>query len=428
MAVAVKNNPESLTHGLFDRKRLAVGSLLGTVYVIGCLGVIFQLLPALWWNWLGFNPTLLTWAGLLVLEAGAIAGLTIVGVRLAGTNAPPGLRAGIFAGLVGILIIGFLTWCIGLILENFLPATVGLLTTSILGLLMLAGYAYLFFTPKFEEGLLQLEDQGWFSAAAYKRSQGQQVRRGTILGLIILFGCGVYTLAHKTLETASYRNWEITLPFTKVTLESPGDLNLLLQSGLMDWKQLGLGEGEELTKGAQIEKPALRDANNKLKECVKIKDPGDSSLQPDQLVLKTEYEEVRRQLVGDGKRPPNQVAPTPPVTHYATLTILPDVRFSLPLLLLALSLWLSYRVVNYPVFADFLIATEAELKKVSWTTRKRLVQDTIVVLVTVVLLTLFLFVVDILWGQILSWKYIGVLQVNKDQQQQTTTEQDQQPW
>ena len=32
---------------------------------------------------------------------------------------------------------------------------------------------------------------------------------------------------------------------------------------------------------------------------------------------------------------------------------------------------------------DFLIATEAEMNKVSWTTRKRLVKDTIVVLVTV---------------------------------------------
>ena len=41
------------------------------------------------------------------------------------------------------------------------------------------------------------------------------------------------------------------------------------------------------------------------------------------------------------------------------------------------------------------IATEAEINKVSWTTRKRLIQDTTVVLVTVFLFTLFLFVVDI---------------------------------
>lgn len=421
MAVAVKNNPESLTQGLFDRKRLAVGSLLGTVYVIGCLGVVFQLLPVVWWNGLGLSQSsLLAWAGLLVLEAGAIVGLTVVGVRLMGSNPPHGLRAGIFAGLVGVLIIGFLTWAIGMILESFTPDTVGLLVTVVVGVVLLAGYGYLFFVPKFEQGLMQLEDQGWFSAAAYKRSQGQQVRRGTILGLIILFGCGIYTLAHKTLETSAHRDWELTLPFTKATLESPGDL-ALLRSDLIP-------EGEAPAKGTQIDKRTFREANNRLKDSVKIKDSGDSPYQVDQIVPKTEFDAERRQLAGaEGKRPPVSVATTPATAKFATVTILPDVRFSLPLLLFALSLWLSYRVVNYPVFADFLIATEAELKKVSWTTRKRLVQDTYVVLITVILLTLFLFVVDIAWGQILSWKYIGVLQVQKDQQQQTTTDQEQ-PW
>jgi preprotein translocase SecE subunit len=74
--------------------------------------------------------------------------------------------------------------------------------------------------------------------------------------------------------------------------------------------------------------------------------------------------------------------------------------------------WISWRIVNWPVFADFLIATEAEMNKVSWTTRKRLYQDTIVVLVTVVLFTLFLFVVDILWIKILSNPVLRVLDIN----------------
>jgi preprotein translocase subunit SecE len=98
-----------------------------------------------------------------------------------------------------------------------------------------------------------------------------------------------------------------------------------------------------------------------------------------------------------------------PFTNGQSITLLPSVRFSLPLLLAFLSFWLAYRVVNYPAFADFLIATEAELNKVSWTTRKRLIQDTIVVLVTVVLLTVFLFVVDQIWAWILT--QIGVIQI-----------------
>ncbi len=73
------------------------------------------------------------------------------------------------------------------------------------------------------------------------------------------------------------------------------------------------------------------------------------------------------------------------------MTLLPSVQFTVPLLLLAAALWLAWRVVNLPAFADFLIATEAEMNKVSWTTQRRLFQDTIVVLVTVVLMAVYLF-------------------------------------
>jgi preprotein translocase SecE subunit len=103
---------------------------------------------------------------------------------------------------------------------------------------------------------------------------------------------------------------------------------------------------------------------------------------------------------------------------------LADVRFTVPLLLVAGSLWLAWRVVNWPAFADFLIATEAELNKVSWTTRKRLFQDTIVVLVTVVLFTVFLFMVDLSWGFLLS--RVGVLQSDTTTKQQNETKE--QPW
>jgi preprotein translocase SecE subunit len=70
---------------------------------------------------------------------------------------------------------------------------------------------------------------------------------------------------------------------------------------------------------------------------------------------------------------------------------------------------MAWRVVNFPVFADFLIATEAELNKVSWTTGKRLRQDTVVVLTTVVLLTITLLVFDWFWYKALS--AVNVLQI-----------------
>jgi preprotein translocase SecE subunit len=89
--------------------------------------------------------------------------------------------------------------------------------------------------------------------------------------------------------------------------------------------------------------------------------------------------------------------------------ILPDVKYTVPLILAAVGVWLAFRIVHVPVFADFLIATEAELNKVSWPTRKSVVQDTIVVLTTVLMLTVFLFLVDIAWGWLLSRPVVGVL-------------------
>ena len=105
-------------------------------------------------------------------------------------------------------------------------------------------------------------------------------------------------------------------------------------------------------------------------------------------------------------------SPPPGRSRTTPLTLLPALHYTLPLLLLALSLWGAWRVVNFPPFADFLIATEAELNKVSWTTRPRLIQDTIVVLVTVFLMAMFLFLdgPDVA-PRAESWKPIGVLQI-----------------
>ena len=78
-------------------------------------------------------------------------------------------------------------------------------------------------------------------------------------------------------------------------------------------------------------------------------------------------------------------------------------RYGIPAAV-ALSLgWVLYRLVNYPAFADFLIATEAEMNKVSWTSRDDLKRATGVVLATVVLVSVFLFGVDWLWSTILQF-------------------------
>jgi preprotein translocase SecE subunit len=108
-------------------------------------------------------------------------------------------------------------------------------------------------------------------------------------------------------------------------------------------------------------------------------------------------------------------------------TLLPDIQYTVPLLLIALGIWFAWRAVNFPAFADFLIATEAELNKVSWTNRKRLVQDTIVVLVTLFLFTVFLLVVDQFFGWVLTRESLGGI-VPKPVPKQTRDVSKELPW
>ncbi len=91
------------------------------------------------------------------------------------------------------------------------------------------------------------------------------------------------------------------------------------------------------------------------------------------------------------------------------LPLVPVADLTLPLLIVLLTVWGAWRAVNVPTFGDFLIATEAEMNKVSWTTRKQLIKDTLVVLVFLALLTGFLLVIDTFWSWLLSLEFIGVL-------------------
>jgi preprotein translocase SecE subunit len=317
MAVAVKHSPETTSpHALSP---LAVGSWAGIVFLLGSIGLVFYGIPFLWETVV--TEALRAYLGVPVILAlqilamvGVGSGLVILGRHLLGPAPQHGLKAGIFVGTVEVVVIALLGCWFGALAEGWLTATpmAGIGITVGVSIVLLVAAVYFYFRPQFEQRLLQLEDQGWFTIAGYKRTQGQRVRRGTILGILAVAVCGIYVLLKPGSSLISGpKDWQVRIPFT--------------------------------------------------------------------------YD---------------------PQLHWV---LLPDVQFTVPLLLAAVSLWLAYRVVNLPVFADFLIATEAELNKVSWTTRKRLVQDTIVVLVTVVLLTVFLFVVDQLWGFLLE--RVGVIQI-----------------
>jgi preprotein translocase subunit SecE len=77
-------------------------------------------------------------------------------------------------------------------------------------------------------------------------------------------------------------------------------------------------------------------------------------------------------------------------------------QFGLPFVLLLVGVWICYRVVNVPSFADFLIAVEAEMNKVSWPGRTELVRASLVVLVVILVIVLALMAIDFFWQFVLQ--------------------------
>jgi preprotein translocase SecE subunit len=316
MAVAVKNNTD--TRSGSPATRLAVASLVGAVYVLGALVVVFYGVPRLWDLVVGNALAGLGGIGNaleVILAAGAGVGLIVLGQRLAG-HPPAGIRAGITLTIAAIfaafgIAVGVGEW---LLRTGWLdPASpVGPVVMVAVGVGLLVLYTVWLRRPAGYKFLTTVEEQGWFSAARYKRSQGLRARRLTMLGIIALAGWGIIALLGSPMRQAWPDRWTIDIPFT------------------------------------------------------------------DYLV-----------------------------------TVLRDPRYTVPLLLAGLALWFAWRVVNWPLFADFLIATEAEINKVSWSSRRKLIQDTIVVLVTVLLFTLFLLVVDQFWGFVLS-KGLGIIPSSSD--------------
>lgn len=85
----------------------------------------------------------------------------------------------------------------------------------------------------------------------------------------------------------------------------------------------------------------------------------------------------------------------------------PNTRYAIDAVLIVGGLWASFRLVNMPRFADFLISVEIEMSKVSWPTRTDLVRTSGVVMVTIFGLAAVLFLYDIIWQNLL--KQLGVV-------------------
>ena len=84
----------------------------------------------------------------------------------------------------------------------------------------------------------------------------------------------------------------------------------------------------------------------------------------------------------------------------------PWVRVTPGVLLLA-GWWFSYRIVNWPRFADFLIAVEAEMSKVSWPSQTELFRSSLVVIFLIFSMATLLFGFDMFWQ--FTFRFFGIL-------------------
>ena len=86
------------------------------------------------------------------------------------------------------------------------------------------------------------------------------------------------------------------------------------------------------------------------------------------------------------------------------------VQAGIPAVLLLVLAGVVFKILNATKIADFMIATEGEMKKVSWSTKKEIITSTKVVIVTVMALSVMLAGVDFcfMW----FFRAIGVLTVS----------------
>ena len=69
-----------------------------------------------------------------------------------------------------------------------------------------------------------------------------------------------------------------------------------------------------------------------------------------------------------------------------------------PAALFAILAFLVYWFLNKPVVADFLIAAEGEMKKVSWSSRKEIAVSTFIVIVVVLMLAVLIGLTDLIFS------------------------------
>ncbi len=76
-------------------------------------------------------------------------------------------------------------------------------------------------------------------------------------------------------------------------------------------------------------------------------------------------------------------------------------------IIVLLGIWLAFRIVNMPRIAEFLIAVEAEMVKVSWPNNREVYVTTVVVITVMMIFCVLLACYDLFWHYL--FRAIGIL-------------------
>ena len=270
-------------------------------------------------------------------------------------------------------------------------------------------------------GAAALDEQGWFSMGSYKRVQGQRVRRSTMLTLIITAVTGVLAMQNAGIVS----RWIVPVPYSgEVQVTDPHDAQ---------YDTPPVKENDVLTR-ADFARRRLEWSNKVLiggQEVVVTLDGKEVAFRPgtvvDILLVKraeNALKDLRKEGENQDLKSSKLVGPDVTNVDQFGLMVLPGDQLKI-VALSALGFFLVWRLVNVPAFADFLIATDSEMSKVSWPPVKKLWRDTMVVVVGMFLMGGMIMAIDWVWRGALT--SISVLQFPTTTDDKNRSE-DLKPW
>jgi preprotein translocase SecE subunit len=225
----------------------------------------------------------------------------------------------------------------------------------------------------------------------YKRSQGRITRQVTFAAIVLAIALGLLRLSELG------KRWDPSVNEEPAKIALRADSNPLGAAGTLTLRGPTAKEATiELRKGETLADVAAQ--IEKIEKEKKIGVTADAPKDKDQLELASTTKGSSASLKIVQLEPPKLLQPVGALEVKGRDEVNLGLHYWVPGLLLLLGAWASYRLVNFPVFADFLIAVEAEMNKVSWPTRSELFRASTVVLILIFSLAIILGAYDLVWG------------------------------